>query len=387
MRKTIARVLGAAGIEVVAQAPDGQAAVEEVRRHRPDVVVLDLNMPVLGGLDALKIMRAEDPSVRVLICSAVAEEGTIRRGITAGAVGYLTKPFEHQKLVATVEELLRPRAESVGAEGDPRAALEGAVLGPYRVGALLGEGGMAAVYEGEDPGLGRRVAIKVLRGEYARNADLVVRFLNEARAMARVTHPSVVGVYFAGSDRGRHFFAMEHLAGPDLEDLVLRDGPLEERQALGYLVQAACGLAAAAAQGLVHCDVKPSNLMAVGGGLIKVTDFGIAQAVTAAGAGADPDVMGTPCFMAPEQVLGNALDFRTDVYALGATLYFLITGEPPCDGEDPVEVALRQVHDPIPQIPGASRAVNRLLSRMMAKSPEARHAAYDELLADIRRAL
>jgi serine/threonine-protein kinase len=281
--------------------------------------------------------------------------------------------------------LLRPASRSAAARAASATALDVATLGPYRVGRLLGEGGMANVYRGEDIGLGRQVALKVIKDEYANDADFVVRFLNEARAVAKVSHPNVVTVYYAGSDAGKHFFAMEYLAGPDLEALVEEGGRMEERQALTFGVQAACGLASAAAQGLVHCDVKPSNLMCYAGGLVKVTDFGISRAISATAAGADPLVMGTPWFMSPEQVVGGAVDFRSDIYALGATLYYLLVGVVPYEGDDMIEVALRQVHDPVPTPPGVSRKAARLVTRMMAKAPEARFSSYDELISEIRR--
>ena len=387
MRKTIAKALTGAGIEVVAQANNGRVAVEEVRRHRPDLTVMDINMPEMSGLDALRVIRAEDPTARVLICSAIAESGTISRGLKSGAIGYITKPFEPDKLVAAVKHLMSPQAIDGGVRATPSTPLNVDRLGPYRVGELLGDGGMADVYKAEDVSLGRTVALKVIKDQFASNADFVVRFLNEARAMAKVTHPNVVSVYYAGSDSGKHFFAMEYLAGPDLEVLVEDNGPLPEKDALNYAVQAACGLAAAASQRLVHCDVKPSNLMLYEGGLIKVTDFGIAQAVSDMATAQDPDVLGTPWFMSPEQVLGNPMDFRSDIYSLGTTLFCLIAGVPPYDGDDMVEVALRQVHEPQPPLPNASRKAARLVARMMAKAPEARHGSYEELLADIRRLL
>jgi serine/threonine-protein kinase len=130
--------------------------------------------------------------------------------------------------------------------------------------------------------------------------------------------------------------------------------------------------------------VKPSNLVTVGSGLIKVTDFGIARAASDGGIETGPDILGTPCFMSPEQVLDQPVDFRSDIYSLGLTLYFFLTGAPPYDGDDGVEVALRQVHDPVPTLSAGSRRVSRLLSKMLAKSPDARHDSYDELISEIR---
>ncbi|MHC4251275.1 MAG: protein kinase domain-containing protein [Planctomycetota bacterium] len=387
MRKTLERMLVKAGFEVVAEARNGQEAVEHFRRHRPDLVTMDINMPVMGGLDALRIIRAEDPSARVLLCSAIAESGIVRRGLSSGAVGYITKPFKPETLLEAVKYLMKEGAatSAPGNRGAARPEMDS--LGVYRVEKLLGEGGMALVYRGHDPGLGRGVALKVIRDKYSGDVDLVVRFLEEARAVARVSHANVVSIYAAGSDRGKHFFAMELLPGPDLEELVYRDGPLSPVEALAYVSQGADGLAAAAEKGLIHCDVKPSNLVFGADGMVKVTDFGIAQK---AGTEEDPtisEMVGTPCFMSPEQVLEHPIDHRADIYSLGATLYYLLTGDPPYDGDDGVETALRHVHDPVPQVPKAPRKLNRLLAKMMAKSPDARHATYEELASDIDRLL
>jgi CheY-like chemotaxis protein len=388
MRKTIGRVLVRAGYNVVGQAANGQEAVEEFRRHRPDLVTMDINMPVMGGLDALRIIRAEDPLARVLMCSAIAEGGVVKQGLDSGAVGYITKPFKPETLLEAVEYLMKEgAAKSKRGKHGGSSCPEIESLGIYRVEKLLGEGGMALVYKAYDPGLGRGVALKVIRDKYAHDVDLVVRFLEEARAVARVNHANVVSVYFAGSDQGRHFFAMELLPGPDLEEFVFRKGPLTPREAFSYIRQGAAGLAAAAEKGLIHCDVKPSNLVFGADGMVKVTDFGIAQK---AGTEENPtisEMVGTPCFMSPDQVLAKPIDHRADIYSLGATLYYLLTGEPPYDGDDGAEVALRQVNDPVPQIPEMPRKLNRLLAKMMAKSPDARHATYEDLASDIDRLL
>jgi len=388
MRKMVERILVGGGYEIVAHARDGREAVEQFRRHRPDLVTMDINMPVMGGLDALRIIRAEDPKALVLICSAVTDEAIKRHGLASGAVGYITKPFNSQTLLDAVRYLMEQGAAKSGpAERVGSAAPDVDSLGIYRVEELLGEGGMALVYKGHDPGLGRGVALKVIQDRYSGDVDLVVRFLEEARAVARVSHPNVVSIYFAGSDKGKHFFAMELLPGPDLEELVYRDGPLTPREAFAYIRQGALGLAAAERQGLIHCDVKPSNLVFGSDGMVKVTDFGIAQQLGTEDNPTISEMVGTPCFMSPEQVMEGAIDHRADIYSLGVTLYFLLTGDPPYDGDDGVEVALRHVHDPVPRLPKGPMKLNRLLGRMMAKSPDARHGDYEELLSDIDRLL
>ena len=390
MRKMIERLLVGAGYEVVAHARNGREAIEQFRRHRPMLVTMDINMPLMGGLDALRIIRAEDPNARVLICSAVTDDGIRRHGLASGAIGYVTKPFDPAKFIETVEYLCRQREMEAGPSREKNSAPQGPgtdSLGIYRLSHLLGQGGMATVYEAEDPGLGRKVALKVINERYATDVDFVVRFLEEARAVAKVNHPNVVTIYFAGSDKGKHFFVMELLPGPDLADLVEERGSLAEKEALSYLRQGALGLAAAAQQGLIHCDVKPSNLVFGSDGILKVADFGIARPLGTDDNPTISELMGTPWYMAPEQVKEQTIDHRTDIYSLGATLYFLLTGDPPYDGDDAMEVALRQVHDPVPSLPNASRKVRRLLAKMMAKAPDARHESYDSLLSDINRLL
>jgi CheY-like chemotaxis protein/tRNA A-37 threonylcarbamoyl transferase component Bud32 len=388
MRRVIQRTLTQAGYKVVAHARDGREAVEEFRRHRPDVLVLDSSMPVIGALDVMKIIRAEDPTARVLICSAAGETGAIPQLEPSDTVSRVTKPFDAAELVRAIEDLLREegaRAHAVRRDGTSPIGVPS--LGVYRVTRVIASGGMADVYEGYDPGLSRKVALKVIRERYSADVDLVVRFLEEARSVARISHPNVVSIYSTGSDRHKHFFAMEFLPGPDLSGLVDRLGPLPSKEALSYVRQGALGLAAARHEGLVHCDVKPSNLVFGSDGLVRVTDFGIVQHVDAEETATGSEVYGTASFMAPEQVTGEHVDHRTDIYALGATLYFLLTGEPPYDGDDALEVALRQVHEPVPAPSMVPRQVRKLLARMMAKDRADRHADYDELLRDIDRLL
>lgn len=387
MRKTIERALKKGGYQIIAHATNGREAIEEFRRHRPDLVVLDIRMPVMGGIDALKIIHAEDPSARVLISSSIVDREVVGRGFQAGAVGYITKPFKPEILLEIVDSLFEKPGQAPKTSGRAGLAPLGVpTLGIYRVGEPLGEGGMATVYEGYDPSLSRKIALKVIKSAYGGDVGLVVRFLEEARAVARINHPNVVSIYFAGSDRGKHFFAMELLAGPDLSTLVRKKGPLPMKRALHYIQQGALGLAAAKRQGLIHCDVKPSNLLFGADEVVEVTDFGIARQADTKEELDESAIMGTPGFMAPEQVVQLPIDHRTDIYSLGATLYFLLTGEPPYTGDDPVRVALAHVNEPVPTIHKESPGLNELLSRMMAKAPRDRFDTYQALLSQIERA-
>ncbi len=259
-------------------------------------------------------------------------------------------------------------------------------LGAFEVRGMLGEGGMGAVYDGYDPQLDRRVAIKVLSPKLAQDSQFVQRFLTEARAVARVSHPNVASVFSAGSDGDRHFFVMEFVDGESLDDKVEKNGRLSPKAAIGYGMQAVRGLAAAYERGIVHRDVKPANLMLNKEDEMKVTDFGLAKLsgqnikLTQAGS-----VMGSPHFMAPEQGRGEETDVHADVYSLGATMYYLLTGKPPYEGDTALAVILKHQEAPVPQLERAPPSVNRLLGKMMAKDPGDRYPGYGELLKDLIR--
>ena len=173
---------------------------------------------------------------------------------------------------------------------------------------------------------------------------------------------------------------MELLSGPDLDDLVAQSGPCSARHALQLIRQGARGLAAALEKDLIHCDVKPSNLVLDREGTVKVTDFGLARrADCASQTGA---LVGTPAFVAPELIKGEPSDHRADIYALGITLYYLLAGTFPYESEDEMEVLMKHVKDPVPALAGAGK-LNGILARMLAKDREKRYADYDELLVDI----
>jgi serine/threonine-protein kinase len=260
------------------------------------------------------------------------------------------------------------------------------VLGPYQVKGKLGEGGMGAVYEGYDPQLDRRVAIKVLAPRLAQNEEFVQRFLAEARAIARVAHPNVAAVFSAGSEGTEHYFVMEYIEGESLDERVEKSGRLTPKASIGYVLQTVRGLAAAHERGIVHRDVKPANLMLDPNGKIKVTDFGLAKAsgenlkLTQAGA-----VMGSPHFMAPEQGRGEETDLRADIYALGATLYYLVVGSPPFEGDSSLAIILKHQESPVPQIDRAPPSLNRIVGKMMAKAASDRYPSYDALMKDLVR--
>jgi serine/threonine protein kinase len=261
-------------------------------------------------------------------------------------------------------------------------------LGPYRVLGRIGEGGMGVVFRGHDPVLDRPVALKVLsRSRDARVSDLE----REARAVASVTHPNVVQIYAAGEQDGLAYFAMELVQGPDLREVLEREGPLGEIRARAYLVQAASGLRAAARKGIFHRDVKPGNLLLDRReDRVKVADFGLAgRASVDASLGGTSLIAGTPLYVAPEVIREGDGDERSDIYSLGATFFHLFTGEPPFGSASAADALVGHATRPAPDVrsvrPEVSDSFARAIARMLEKDPRARFASYEELLAELER--
>jgi serine/threonine-protein kinase len=253
-------------------------------------------------------------------------------------------------------------------------------IGHYEVKGLLGKGAMGEVYEGLDTSLHRRVALKVLGRKHQESTEFKNRFLREGRALAAMNHNNVVQVYFIGEFEGRPFLAMEFLDGEDIGTLIKKNGPLHPGDAAEVVRQAAVGLLEAKRAGVVHRDVKPSNLV-VTKVEVKVTDFGLAKAlqedlsITATGV-----FVGTPDYLAPEQAMGEDVDSSADVYALGCSLYHMCSGNPPFrkGGSDDHYTAVVRRHlkaeRPVlkQQIPGFDEALSDLCRRMMSRRPDVR---------------
>jgi Protein kinase domain/RDD family len=280
------------------------------------------------------------------------------------------------------------RPPSQGAEG----LAAGRQLAHFRIERLLGAGGMGEVFLATDLALDRPVALKVVAHGTA-TAARRERLIREARAQARIYHPNVCHIYYIGEADGLLFFAMELVTGQTFSERLAK-GAVEPDQALELVRMAALGLREATRCGFTHRDVKPSNLMIDQHGNVKVLDFGLvagsAGEVAASGGSVEQTSMaGTPLYMAPEQARGEAIDFRADIYALGATLFHLVAGKPPFAGDTVGELMRQHSSAERPALlrkDVAARAlapVEGLCARMMAKQPSERHASYDELIREL----
>ena len=259
-----------------------------------------------------------------------------------------------------------------------RPKLEAALREQLQLGALLGQGGFAAVFRAHDPFLERDVAIKVLDPELALDAALEEQFLHEARTIAAAEHPHIVPLYSADSKGGLLYLVMRLLPGQSLADRIA-EGKLAVAEAARIALECARALAAAHAVGVVHRDIKPGNILLDANGNATVTDFGIALVTSRPAREVLGSTAGTPHYMSPEQAVGEKVDGRSDVYALGVVLYEMITGTRPFVGRNAMEVIAKHISAPIPKLsepePQTPAALVRLVERMLAKDPAERPTA------------
>ncbi|MGH2888148.1 MAG: protein kinase domain-containing protein [Solirubrobacteraceae bacterium] len=267
--------------------------------------------------------------------------------------------------------------------------------GRYRLEARIAAGGMSTVYRALDVTLERHVAVKLMNREVAEDSDQLERFRREARAVAQLSHPHIVGVIDAGEDGGpdhpRPYIVLEYVEGETLKERIRRLGPLPVTEAIAYAIEIARALGAAHAQHIIHRDVKPQNVLIDPEGAAKVTDFGIARTLEEDGLTADGRVLGTTDYVSPEQALGEQVTGQSDLYSLGIVLYEMLTGEVPFQGESQVAVAMKHVREAIPDVqvraPRVSAALASVLETATAKRPEDRYASDAELIADLEEVL
>ncbi|HET9096012.1 MAG TPA: Stk1 family PASTA domain-containing Ser/Thr kinase [Candidatus Baltobacteraceae bacterium] len=262
----------------------------------------------------------------------------------------------------------------------------------YRLDGKLGEGGMATVYCGTDTLLRRRVAIKVLRPQYASDQEFVRRFYQEAESAARLSHPNIVNTYDVGREGETYYIVMELVDGPSLGEMIASDGKLPEPVAIDYAAQICNGLAYAHRQGLLHRDIKPANILITKDDVVKLSDFGIARAMSQQTmAMTRPGlIMGSVYYLSPEQAQGHELHETSDLYSVGVVLYQMLTGSLPYTGDSPVTVALKHVSDPVPVIDpdqiGVSPALAAIVNRLLQKKPEHRFQSASEVASALREA-
>src|SRR4051794_17721919 len=395
-----------ADLTVVAEAGDVETALLCTRDHRPRVVVLDLNMPGTPSLPAIPRFLEAAPGTAVVMVTMQDEVAYARAALSAGASGYVVKSAAEDELVDAVRAAAaggtyltpalgaqlarapqRPRLVADGGDTEPEV---GSTFAGHRIDGVAGRGAMGVVLRATDLTLDRRVALKLIAPQLARDPVFRARFERECRIAAALDHPNVVPIFHAGEEDGQLYVTMRYVEGTDLKALLARERWLDPARAIAIVAQVAAALDEAHAHGLVHRDVKPANVLIAeraGGERAYLTDFGVSKQRTAE----DPALTGTGMaigsvdYMAPEQAEVAPVDARTDVYALGCVLFHALTGSVPFIRGNDLERMWAHVHEPAPAPssiePRLPPRLDDVLGRALAKRPDDRYGSAGELAA------
>lgn len=259
----------------------------------------------------------------------------------------------------------------------------------YEILDKIGTGGMSDVYKAMDHILGREVAVKVLKQEFAEDVTFVIKFRSEAQSAAGLEHPNIVNIYDVGSENGMYYIVMEYVEGITLKTYIEKKGQLNFKEAISIAIQVGRGIEAAHNKGIIHRDIKPQNIIISTEGKVKVTDFGIARATSSNTIHAD--VMGSVHYASPEQARNGYVDGKSDIYSLGIVMYEMVTGRVPFDGDTTVAVALQHLQEemvaPSAYAPDLPISLEKIILKCTMKSPDRRYAAIEDLLLDLKKAL
>ena len=259
----------------------------------------------------------------------------------------------------------------------------------YELLELIGGGGMADVYKAHDKLLDRPVAVKILHAQFSNDADFIDKFHREAQGAARLAHPNIVNIYDVGEEAGSHYIVMEYVPGDTLKTRIQQEGHLSVEESLQIAKDIASALEQAHRNNLVHCDIKPHNILMMPDGHIKVADFGIARAVTASTMTYSGSVIGSVHYFSPEQAKGSMITPKSDIYSLGVVMYEMLTGQLPFTGETSVGIAIKHLQEEAPTVrqadPSIPPVVEAIVSKAMGKVAEERPSA-TEMIRDIEQA-
>ncbi len=264
------------------------------------------------------------------------------------------------------------------------------IAGRYELLEKIGDGGMAVVYKAKDKLLNRFVAVKILKPEFTKDAKFIESFRKESHAAASLNHPNIVSVYDVGREGNINYIVMELIEGTTLSEMIYNSAPMPYKQVVNLASQIAAGLAVAHKRGIVHRDVKPHNIMVTEEGVAKLTDFGIAKAVTSATVttSTSDNIMGSVHYFSPEQARGGFVDEKSDIYSLGIVMYEMLTGKIPFDGENPVSVALMHINNEMPSpsdlIAGIPPRLEYIVTKATSKQPNDRFESVEEMTKEFK---
>lgn len=385
-RDLIRGILGQRGYQVRAFEGVGPAWAE-LGQAAPDLLIADVNLPDGSGLELVARLRAlHREQFPIIILSGLSSEQDFLRGFAAGACDYLRKPFTGDELLARCSVHLGRSAEEGTASIRSDIPLhDGLAFRRYELRGVLGRGAAGVVYDALDTTTGEAVALKVMAAIPATQPEARVRFLRETYALSSVSHPHVVAVRDFGTSEGRLYYAMERVAGATLRDRVLAAGPLGPAEARALLRGLAAALTALADVGLVHRDLTPTNVVLRGDRPADpvLVDFGLAKRTFDHGLTVDDVVLGTPGFVAPEVVLGQPHDARSDLFALGAVVRHALGGGEAWPGMRGLALLHHMTKHPLPVPEGLPADLRVLLGALLELDPARRPASARDVVADL----
>lgn len=365
---------------------DGQATIKDLESHNGTLVNgKKVQEQILRDGDLINVSDVElkfvsPAEIKPPIAPPKQSEktGVVNMREIVEAIGGQAKPSSGDNKESSIDEN----------SDDP---LLGNIIGSCLIKKLIGIGGMGKVYKAEHMRLRKPIAIKILSGEFGDNKDFVQRFYREARMAAILEHANIVSVYDVGEDKGLHYITMQYVDGISLSSYIQQKGKLDLYDALDILDKIARGLSCAESNNIVHRDIKPGNILLTKDGGTKIVDFGLSKNVSGATMLTEAGMlMGTPHYMSPEQCSGDVVDHRTDIYSLGATAYYMLSGEKPFTGNTPMEVIRLQKKGQLTPLKAANpevpEIVAAIVAKMMAKDPKDRYQTNTEVIEAISNA-
>jgi len=372
-------------------------ALERIRVGKYDILVADILMPVMNGIELMKEVQAIKPETEVIFITAAASVETAVQTMRMGASDFLPKPFDIRDLCRRVNKVAQKvigKTSSESATTETPDSLHCPNLPGYRIIKRIGVGSMGSVFQAHQVKLNRLVAVKLIRPSAFKNSRALKRFIQEARAAAKMNHPHIIQAYDLIEQAGYLFLIMEYFPNRPLSDIVEMNGALDWQKAHWICMQIARALVHSSSRGIIHRDVKPSNILVGRKWLAKLSDFGLAKERTIVGEPAADQgatrvgaIVGTPAYLSPEQATAVPdIDVRSDIYSLGLSFYYLLHGKPAFRGNIS-ELLAAQIKSPLPEVtaPGIPGQFSSIIKKMTAKDRNERYQNASEMLLELRQ--
>lgn len=404
-------------ITVTGEASNGSEAVEQVEKLNPDVVLMDVNMPLMDGIESTRLIKNKNQNTKVIMLTSHESQGVLQSAVSAGASGYCLKDVDSEILCSVIKAVHRgevwidptvkknaedqvntlkasgstrpSESSNVGLFGSAPVNANDLLVNRYENLGLLGQGGMSLVYKARHKMLDKIVAVKVLANHLSHIEAFSARFIQEARVASRLSHPNIASVFdFGITSDSNAFLVMEFADGPSLSHHLGNNGRVDEATAMMIFKQLRDALGYAHEQGVIHRDIKPANTILTNGNgnfpHVKLIDFGLAKLsnIENPKLTINGEVIGSPLYMSPEQCKGMAVDNRSDISSLGCLMHEVITGYPPFRGETALDTFRMHVQDEYeePSANVCSEHLREILRKCLSKRPEDRFSSLNDIV-------